>query len=320
MTNWVLRTTLASVVNGSVTMKMSALNKSNQKQGFTLIELLVVIAIIAILAGMILPALSKAKAKTQGISCMNNTKQITLAWIMYGNDQEDWMMPNFESGDPNDRPLSWVTGWLDWEGGTDNTNWLYLVDPRYAQMGNYMSKAAKAFKCPADNNPLQQGSKGVIGKQRVRTVSMNAYMNQNAGPGEAYWDTNKDGKGLRIYRKMSDLKKLKPTAAWVIVDEHPDSVNDGCLFPEAGIINEGGVKVVKGDPSRSTWRDTPSSLHNGACGFSYADGHSEVRKWKTKPMIVDCRTVKQIYMPDTLQIGGDKTDWDWFGAHSAEVY
>lgn len=294
-----------------------------------MIELLVVIAIIAILAGMILPALSKAKAKTQGISCMNNTKQLTLSWIMYTNDNQENIMPNcegqYDAAAITRGDKSWVTGWLGWnqnnsnggDGGRDNTNYLYLVDPQYAQMGHYIGKAAKTFKCPSDNFASPAGPKGVVGQQRVRTVSMNTFMNVNGSLGP-------DGKGstthkhLKIYKKVTDMNRLKPTGAWVLVDEHPDSVNDAALFPEAAAVQQGGMWVVKGDTGRSVWRDYPSSLHNGACGFSFADGHSEIRKWKTRPMIADARPIKFIYGPETIQIGGDRTDWDWFAEHCSE--
>ena len=227
-------------------------------QAFTLIELLVVIAIIAILAGMLLPALSKAKAKAQGIQCMSNTKQLAMAWILYADDNNDVMVENRHGGDAMSasNPNSWVSGWLDWTTSPDNTNWLYLVDSKTAKLAKYSSQTAGIYKCPADKY-LSGAQRARSWTLRVRSIAMNAAMG----------DGNKVGfTGCHFIKKMSELVNPTPSQAWVFVDEHPDSMNDGAFF------------VNTDSPA---WVDYPASYHNGACGFSFADGHSEIKKWVT---------------------------------------
>jgi len=234
---------------------------SHRASGFTLIELLVVIAIIAILAAMLLPALAKAKQRTQGVYCMNNCKQLMIGWQMYLHDNNDKIVIALHggaaqggAGDPT-YGMGWVEGWLDWTTRADNTNTDFLITDRYALMGPYISKAKNVFKCPADrflaNVQRQRGW-----NERVRSLSGNIGIgagNAESGP----WDA--------IYKhvtKGSQLLFPGPAETWVFVDEHPDSMND------AGFFNPHQTQVV----------DTPAGYHNGACGFSFADGHAEFQR------------------------------------------
>jgi prepilin-type N-terminal cleavage/methylation domain-containing protein/prepilin-type processing-associated H-X9-DG protein len=233
-------------------------------EAFTLIELLVVIAIIAILAAMLLPALSRAKAKAHAIVCLNNTRQLTLAWIMYADDNNGTLVGNVHgdvarSAVPNSGYAQWVLGWLDWDLTAANTNTLLLLDDRYAKLARYFGGQRNIYKCPADNRVSPAQARYGWGR-RVRSVSMNS----NVGVGNA-----KDWYGdayHQIYLKMAQITKPSPALLWVLVDEHPDSINDACFFTEM-------------TTTAAAWVDLPASCHNGACGYSFADGHSEIKRW-----------------------------------------
>jgi prepilin-type N-terminal cleavage/methylation domain-containing protein/prepilin-type processing-associated H-X9-DG protein len=224
-------------------------------RGFTLIELLVVIAIIAILAAMLLPALSKAKLKAQGVYCLNNLKQLQLAIIMYTGDNQERLPENPGAGTSLN---SWVAGVMTWDNpvqpNLENTNAYFLVA---GEIGPYVSKNTGIFKCPADTVP------GALGP-RVRSVSMNGFVGDvnniaNYISGQT--------PGWQRFLKTGNFAAIGPVNAWVLLDECPDSMNDSFFS-------------VRMQPNATAkWTDVPASTHNGAGGFSFADGHSEIKKW-----------------------------------------
>jgi prepilin-type N-terminal cleavage/methylation domain-containing protein len=223
--------------------------------GFTLIELLVVIAIIAILAALLLPALEKAQAQAQGVRCMSNQKQLTLAWKMYADENRGFFPINSDTGfDTN----TWCNGWLNWDADNlDNTNYNNFGQ---ALLGPYVIHQTFIFKCPADVYNCRMHGRSM---PRVRSVSMNGFVGM-IGPlaqtGAADWYP-----AYHAYTREAHLGHPPPSQLWLMVDEHPDSINDGFLIT---------------DEADQRFLDIPADYHIGACGFGFVDGHSEIHQWQ----------------------------------------
>jgi prepilin-type N-terminal cleavage/methylation domain-containing protein/prepilin-type processing-associated H-X9-DG protein len=225
--------------------------RNRRLAGFTLIELLVVIAIIAILAGMLLPALSKAKLKAEGTGCLNNTKQLTLGWILYSGDYNERLVPNIPGS-----PAAWIGGNVAAMPGATNIN-----DIRSGKLFPY-NPALATYQCPGMKTPPSTVPLAAMRGQRlVRSYSLQGRM---GGDSSTAWVL---GPKYNQYSKQTDIQDPNPSKAIVFLDESKECIDDGYW-------------AVNGNSDHaSIWQNAPGIRHGKGTVFSFADGHSEVWRW-----------------------------------------
>lgn len=275
--------------------------------GFTLIELLVVIAIISILAGLLLPVLTRAKQKGAGAQCMNNVRQLTIGWHLYTTDNGNKLINNYDARDG-----SWVLGNLDFNDlNSINTDPRTLIDREFVRgpsgrnsssnlvLGDYVNKSAAIFKCPSDKSRVAGGA-------RVRSVSMNQAVGYNAiGPWLDGPPRNPAGsQKYRTYATEADITDPGPSSLFIFIDEHPDQINDG-----------GFAVVMQMNPNATQGYmiDYPANYHNGASSISFADGHVETHRWIEKDTLA-LITYSDQHPPKTNTMPKDSA---WLSRHTS---
>ncbi|HRI11616.1 MAG TPA: type II secretion system protein [Verrucomicrobiota bacterium] len=271
---------------------------ARSRPAFTLIELLVVVSIVAILAGLLLPALSRARAHAVGLVCTTNLRQMQQALLLYAHDNQDRLVNNFDGGRPYRRPsvnleLNWVNNVLNWELDSGNTNLSFLSR---SPLGSYVGRSADLFLCPSDHvlSSIQRQSGW---SRRVRSISLNAMVGDagaNVTNGSNIWNPR-----YRQYLRLSEVGA--PTSIFSFLDEHPDSIGDGYFL---NALDE---------PS---WIHLPASYHAGSGNLAFIDGHVETHSWRSKSTRRSARPDAGP-LPFSVPIDG-RVDYAWLAERTSE--
>ncbi len=299
----------------SLTLRGLPQSVKARHRAFTLIELLVVIAIIAILAAILMPVLNAAKLKGQGIQCVNNMRQLMIAFKMYSNENNGYFPLNMSLGAYTDNGnwalpnINWVAGQQNYSGVPDNTNYALLMNSQETQLAPYAPNPA-VYRCPADQSKSGP-STGLMGPPRIRSYSMSCAAGctdlkgdpQNVGGGSG--NLGDLGGTWRAYNRESTvIGAVGPSDLWVLIDENPDSIDDGYFL------------FYMPFGSTEYWFNFPSKLHINSTGMCFEDGHAEIHRWLQPGNIK--ATTYQSYDGGSPGPGVLKDpDLSWFASHTS---
>jgi hypothetical protein len=243
-------------------------SRNPPQSGLTLPDVLAVIATLGILAILIVPALGNQQPKAA--QCLGNMRELALAWTLYAGENNDRLAINSDPSltySPYYRGTpSWVSGVIDWTAGSQNTNAAFVVDPRYSLLGVYCGQNPQIFACPSANY-LSRPQRALGWTHRVRSVAMNGAV----GDGNKYQQPYNPFGWIDWYvaRKTADFQSPEPSDVFVLLDEHPDSIDDQIFYVDPDLNNRASMLP-----------ELPGSDHDGACGLNFADGHATLHKWQ----------------------------------------
>jgi prepilin-type N-terminal cleavage/methylation domain-containing protein/prepilin-type processing-associated H-X9-DG protein len=277
-----------------------------ERDGFTLIEMLSVIAIIGILAAILLPALAGARERSRGIFCLNNTRQLTLAWQLYADDHEGLLPYNLGMAGSSFRTnINWVNDVMTWDLSSDNTNPATITE---ASLGPYVVGMTAIYHCPSDQ-ALSAVQAAAGWNQRIRSYSMNAMVGNAGSLSVNGYNVNNPG-----YRQFFKLEQIpNPTEIFVFLDEQPDSISDGYFLDRDAGQTTGsyGANSV----ATTEWAHLPATYHNRSAALSFADGHAALHHWIKSTTYLP--PVPQSYLPIQIPAtpAGEDADFEWVMSH-----
>ena len=298
------------------------------RRGFTLIELLVVIAIIAILAALLLPALARAKAKAQQITCLSNAKQLSLSFQLYTVDFNDLYPPNPDDGTTTPG-YTWCSGQAG-IGGGDEFDPDLMKDPTRTLIAPYIANNVGIFHCPADTRIGLYNGAGLYPNSNLKNIQVRAArsvsMSQAVGTVDRVFSATRNGHG-GIPNIPTDGPWLTgsiggnkaatgPYATFGKTSSFPAGTSPSKIFMQCDesiySINDAGL-ATSANPAVMVFIDYPSTAHNGGCSFSFCDGHAEIHKWRGNAIKVTAANPPQHTATSPL----DQVDWWWLANASS---